>query len=319
MMKSVILLSAAALALTACSRAGDAPAAQQESQKLSATHAIDTPAPVTALAFSPNDVASWLGAIAMITDSGQLLITNIEGIKPKPQSGGPFKDVIGANRDGQPALFFALTQTGELRAFVEADDEGNFKALPISSETQNTALLCKSAGGLTDALTVITAGGDIVTLATDIQSSAVLRKAETLGKAENASACVVSGKQVFTLSGNKLSENGGKSVKIDPTAGGLAIFNAGSQSYLATSKPGNPALSLYSAGDLTRAGSFDIASGLSIGGLDGGAGGVWATSEAFGGSGFNAGVVALSDNNDSRLVIMSKSYILSELAKANAR
>jgi len=79
------------------------------------------------------DVASWLGTLAMITDSGQLLITNIEGKKAKPQSGGPYKDVIGANRKGQPALFFALTESGELRAFIEADDNGNFKALPISS------------------------------------------------------------------------------------------------------------------------------------------------------------------------------------------
>ncbi len=317
MMKSTLLTGAALAILAACNQAmPEAPEA--EAQKLSATHAIDTPAPVAALAFSPNDVASWLGAIAMVTDAGALLITDIEGVKPKPQSGGPFVDVIGANRDGQPALFLALTDTGELRPFIEADDEGNFKALPISNEAKEIAVLCKPADGLSDTLTVISAAGDITTLSAEIGASAVLRRAEALGKAKGASACVTAGDQVFTLSGNKLSEADGKSVTVNAGVTGLAIFKAETATYIATSKAGSAAMSLYNADSLSPVGTFDIASGLSIGGLDG-ASGVWATSEAYGGSGFNAGVIALSDSNESRLVFMSKSYILNELAKADAR
>lgn len=319
MIKSGLLIGAAGLALTACSEAENTPSQTQESQKLSATHAFETPDPVSALAFSPNDVASWLGTLAMITDSGQLLITNIEGKKAKPQSGGPYKDVIGANRKGQPALFFALTESGELRAFIEADDNGNFKALPISSESQNPTILCKPASGFTDALIVITADGEIVTLATEIDASAVLRKSKTLGKAKDANACVVSEGQVLTLSGNTLSNTGGKRITVDAAANGLAIFKSGAETYLAIARPESPVLSLYAADTLSPAGSFDIVSGLSISGLDAGASGVWATSAAFGGSGFNSGVIALSDSAESRLVIMSNSYIANELAKTNAR
>jgi len=127
-------------------------------------------------------------------------------------------------------------------------------ALTACSEAEDTPSQTQES----DALIVITADGEIVTLATEIDASAVLRKSKTLGKAKDANACVVSEGQVLTLSGNTLSNTGGKRITVDAAANGLAIFKSGAETYLAIARPESPVLSLYAADTLSPAGSFDI-------------------------------------------------------------
>ncbi len=319
MIRNILIISAAAtVLLSACNRATDI-APPSDVKTLSATHAFDTPAPIKQVAFSPNDVASWLGAIAMVTDDGQLLITNIEGKQPKLQSGGPYKDVIGTNRKGKPALFLALTSGGELRPFIEADNEGNFKAIPISTDAGKLSLLCKTEGGdETNELTVITTDGEIVTLNTELSESALIHKDTVLGKAKDVSGCAADGGIQITLSRGNLSVGSEDKVKIGNTAPGPAINRLNGRVHLFVSRPQSPVLSVYEGSDLTQSIDFNIESGLSIGGLER-ASGVWATSAPFGGSGFNDGLIAVADADAPRLVILSKSYVERALSNADAR
>lgn len=312
-----LYLAAAALTVSACSPYG-APPPQTEAQVLSATHAFDSKAPIAGLAFSPNDVASWLGAIAWVTDRGDLLISDIEGKAPKVQTGAPYSDVIGTNRKGAPALFLALTEDGALRPFIEADNDGNFKAVPISSDAGRLKVLCKTASGITDTLTAITASGDIEMYSVEIGDSVILRKAGSVAATKSAEHCAASGDAVYTLSGTTLAITGGIKTQIPEGATGLALHTNAETLRLAVSRNSEPSLSFYSADDLSNAARYRIEPGLSIAGLSG-ASAIGATSAAFGGSAFNDGIIAMADIEASRLVILSGSYVSQNLSETMPR
>lgn len=319
-MKKYICAAALTATVTAAFLSACKPAesAQSEARILKATHAFDTSALIKAAAFSPNDVASWLGAVAMVSEDGDLLVTNIEGKRPKALSGGPYSDVIGTTRTGEPALFLALTQAGDIRAFIEADNDGNFKAIPISGNTDKLAVICKRPAGVTDRLDAITADGKVISLSVKLADSAALRKSSQLGAAKNASHCVSSGETVYALSGTKLFKVGSADIKINRDASGLALINSGEGNVLAVSHISGAPVTFYNADDLSPAGAFNIGPGLSIAGLSG-ARGVFATSAPFGGAAFNSGVLAFTDNDEDRIVILSQSYITGELSGADAR
>lgn len=304
--------------MTACTADAPAPKPLHADYTLSATHAFDTSAPIAAMAFSPNDVASWLGAIAMVSEAGQLLITNIEGKSPNVHSDNTYTDVIGTNRKGAPALFLALTDKGELRPFIEADNEGTFKSLPISTDAGAIKILCKTPSGISDRLTAITAGGEIVTYSVAIDSSVIVREVAAVKGGKSAEHCAVSNDTVYTLSGDTLAIVDGVKTKITFGATGLALQQSGDVTRPVISRDRSPVLTFHDAGDLSVTEAYDIQSGLSIAGL-GRANAISATASAFGGSGFNAGIIAMADTDANRVVILSGSYVAGELDQTQTR
>ena len=105
--------------------------------ELRATSDLTAPAPIKQISFVPNNVASWLGHIIMVDEYGDLhrATTNSKVI---PIQKGDYADVIGLDRPNKAGAFLAMNRNGTLRAFIEADNEGNFKSIPLSAP--NTAI-----------------------------------------------------------------------------------------------------------------------------------------------------------------------------------
>lgn len=305
----------AALSLPACNQNDSVErlaAADADSAPLMATHAFDIPAPAISIAFSPNDVASWLGIIATVDAQGRLVTTNIEGRDTRSHGAGPYVSVMGLSRIKQPAAFLALSEDGKLRPFIEADSDGNFKALPVSSDAPPLSSLCDKPGGVTDTFTAITKDGKLVRLSASIDSSAAITATTMDGKAKAGTKCLTHGETTYVLGEEKLDIIGGPSVKTGSGVTGMTVVPAmtsKSADRLVLSYDSGAPLRVFDAETLDPVGNYTIGKGLSIAGLDR-AIGVSATTSPFGGSAFNEGLVAISDAASGRLVILSRSYIL---------
>ena len=127
------ILLGAILALSACQN--NSP--ENKSVKIPAdivvraTSELNAPAPIIQATFVPNSVASWLGHIIMIDKNGNLHRATTDSQVSLIDKGN-YSSVIGLARIKQPGVFLAITKTGSLKAYIEADDDGNFKALPVS-------------------------------------------------------------------------------------------------------------------------------------------------------------------------------------------
>ena len=155
--------------------------------ELRATSDIFAPAPIKQLSFVPNNVASWLGHIIMVDANGDLhrATTNSQVIAVKQ---GNYVDVIGLDRPNKAGAFLALTQDKTVHAFIEADNEGNFKSIPVTQAKIPIKSFCQSNNAPENQLWARTQKGEIA--AYDImfleESSAVLiHKPDVAGK----SAC----------------------------------------------------------------------------------------------------------------------------------
>lgn len=306
---------AAALSLSACAKkeATDGlDATDLDATPLMATHAFDIPAPAISIAFSPNDVASWLGIIATIDAQGRLVTTNIEGRDTRNHGAGPYISVIGLTRIKQPAAFLALSEDGKLRPFIEADSNGNFKALPVSSDAPPLSSLCDDPSGDTDAFTAITKDGNLVRLSASIDSSAAITATALDGNAKAGAKCLTHGDATYILKNEKLEISGGPSVKTGGGVTGMTLVPAmtgDAKDRIVLSYSNGAPLRVFDAQSLKPVGNYTIGKGLSIAGLEG-AISISATTAPFGGSAFNEGLVAVSDAASGRLVVLSRSYIL---------
>ena len=148
MFKRSFCLLAALLTISGCQN----DASTQKSENAStadiivrATTDLEAPAPIIEATFVPNSVATWLGYIIMINKNADLYRSTTDSQVHLIDKGN-YQSVIGLARIKQPGVFLAVTKSGNLKAFIEADDEGNFKQLPISisSETRLTKF-CQSA------------------------------------------------------------------------------------------------------------------------------------------------------------------------------
>lgn len=171
-MKSLTLaLLTSALILSACNRAQtDKPtdnasnaaaplersAAQDKYITINATHAFDTPAPIAKIAFTPNDVASWLGVVGMLSTEGHFYTSSIEGDVINLISEDKHTDIIGLDRPGAPGMFLAVMDDGALRAYVESDDQFGFRVAPMTDDVGLFIGVCRPASELTDDVYLIT-------------------------------------------------------------------------------------------------------------------------------------------------------------------
>ena len=159
----LLTTSIAALILTACgnaqtkNKAATAPA----DILIRATSDLEAPDTIIAATFVPNSVASWFGHIIMIDEKGRLHRSTTDS-QVHLVDGGKYKSVLGLARIKQAGVFLAITQKNGLKAFIEADDDGNFKALPISiADDLRLTEFCNSAVPNTNSILAIDKSGEV--------------------------------------------------------------------------------------------------------------------------------------------------------------
>lgn len=352
MHKLALFTTIAALALGGCSKddkavaplitQGATPIAAQDDSaiKLFATHAFDVPAPIARIAFTPNDIASWLGVIGMLSTDGHFYSSFVEGDKVRAISLDKHIDIIGLNHPKAPGMFLTILASGELRAYIESDDNAGFTALPLKGNAPKIIKLCESAPLRADKspIYVITDSGDIKSymIASD-QDSFTLTDVPlpSAGDAQDAFSpaelCAASTADLTLLSRTEaaLTAMINQTARNDNTSdfssfGGSTGLSAVVKSDLYTQRGAhhiasesalNTVFAVYKASQRARLHNFTIEQGLSISGLNR-ARAIAATSSPFGGSGFNDGIIALADAEDDRIVILSRSYLINQMKAA---
>ncbi len=132
---SIVILSSFITACSAGEKATDkAEYASLPIIEVRATDENSMPIAMEQATFIPNNVASWLGHIILRGKDGSIWRTTTEGRTPRKVSDGPYSDIIGLNRQNASGVFLAIKQNGKLAAFIEADDDGNFKPMIMSGK-----------------------------------------------------------------------------------------------------------------------------------------------------------------------------------------
>ena len=162
--------SVIALVLTACGNPqtkSESPATPADIN-VRATSDLEAPNTIIAATFVPNSVASWFGHIIMIDEKGRLHRSTTDS-KVRLVDSGKYKSILGLARIKQAGVFLAITQKGALKAFIEADDDGNFKNLPISiGDGLRLTEFCDSAAPNTDSILAIDTSGKVQSFAITI-------------------------------------------------------------------------------------------------------------------------------------------------------
>jgi len=244
---------------------------------LRATTDIITPSPIKAASFVPNSVASWLGHIILLDDKGALHRATTDSAKTEIVALGKYTDVMGLAREKKSGVFLALTSRGDVKAFVQSDDEGNFMPIAVSQDTYSIERFCASADPTGDRVWAQTAKGDRV-FSIDIFEDTSLSINEATSEADETNLCKAN-----------------------------SALNLGPDYTL---KPNNESAHLtLSKGEKDL--SAEITNGLSIGGIE--TAGFVTVTNANMGSVFNEGVILVADENQGRLVLISLAYALKEL------
>ena len=273
---------AAILLLSACQSGEDSPAADKAKPKadfsLRATSDIQTPAPIIAATFVPNSVASWLGHIILLDDKGTLHRATTDSAETDVVALGKYTDVIGLAREKKSGVFLALTPQGQIKAFVQSDNEGNFSPLAVSQGDVSITRFCHSTEPSAGSIWAETKAGGAINLDTEIfeDTSLTLTQADT--DPNSANPCEAN--KVLELGPNYTLKPDSDSANLTLTTGDEDV-------------------------------SVEITNGLSIGGIND-AGFVTVTSANMG-SVYNEGLMLVADETDGRLVLISRGYALKEL------
>ena len=171
----LLTTSIAALILTACgnpqTKNKAAPTAPADIN-VRATSDLQAPDTIIGATFVPNSVASWFGHIIMIDEKGRLHRSTTDS-EVRLVDSGKYKSVLGLARIKQAGVFLAITQKGVLKAFIEADDEGNFKGLPISiGDGQRLTAFCDSEVPNTDTILALDKSGKVQSFNINITDNA---------------------------------------------------------------------------------------------------------------------------------------------------
>lgn len=273
----------ALLLVTGCQNSEDMPKAPQSSIDITlrATSDIQTPSPIKAASFVPNSVASWLGHIILLDDKGTLHRATTDSAETDVVALGKYADVLGLVRERKSGVFLALTPQGQIKAFVQTDDEGNFGPLAISQSNQSFEQFCARAE----------------------PSGTEIWARTTSGKSQKLTV------EVFEDTSLVLSAVDRIDGELDPCAANEDVNL--SEDYTLKPNIKGDGLIITSADEIL---SVDITNGLSIKGIDN-IGFVTVTSANMG-SVYNEGVILAADEDDGRLVLISLGYALKEL---NAR
>jgi len=141
-------LIASLLCLSACQNSDPQSTASEPEVKadisLRATSDMQAPAQIVTASFVPNNVATWLGHIILLDKAGTLHRATTNSSKTEIVTMGKYQDVIGLVRDNAAGVFLALDTKGHIKAFIEADEEGNFKPMAISYGDLKVKRFCQT-------------------------------------------------------------------------------------------------------------------------------------------------------------------------------
>ena len=271
------ILLGAILALTACQNKGsDNNDLAQTSADIvvRATSELNAPAPIVKATFVPNSVATWLGHIIMIDTDGNLHRATTDS-QVNLIDKGDYSSVIGLARIKQPGVFLAITKAGSLKAYIESDDDGNFKALPVSiNDGTRLTEFCQSTLPHEDVIWAINNNDMVTSYKIDVTDNASVAIA-SLDDTAKTKACA------------PLTYDGEESLTIADDAPHLtAQVNAETK-------------------------SVSITNGLSIAGISNPAY-VGATSVNMG-SVFRDGVILTTEKDSGRIVLIARDYFVEAL------
>ncbi len=343
--KTTFVCALAVPLMAACS-SGDGPALQADSQSsaretgaapgqipglnLKATTAFETPAPITAASFVPNLIASWFSQIIMVDIDGNLHRAVTSSLKTQPVIKGDYVDVFGFSRRQEAGLFLALTDDGDLEAFIESDDEGNFNRVAISSSAKKLASFCHDSAPLDldeggDILWALGVDGTLAKLKIRVNNDTAV-SLETIGSAnptKNApkvtDVCAVSGSKNLVLSESskkilRLYDEANQSwTKLEvgtPFLDFTVLGLSPTPSFFVLDKPAaktEDSRLFYHEGASTH--PITITNGLSIKGVS--LPGFSAVTQAKLGGALNSGALLVSDpqSGNGRIVLMSLDYV----------
>jgi len=134
---------------------------------LKATDAVDTPEPMVKATFVPNSVASWLGHVILLSETGSIWRTSSNGARPVLIDEGPFTDIHGLFRKEAAGVFVGSKDNGEIIAFLQIDDAGTFKRISLSQDGLDFKQFCNNPAS--EQIQIITQGNQSTTLSSDIE------------------------------------------------------------------------------------------------------------------------------------------------------
>jgi len=325
MIKQTLFLTAAlTLSLAACTAADDSvtsdgskiDSAGLKSIEIAATYAFETRSDVAMLATSPNDVASWLGAVGVLGTDGQLRFSDIEAVSTKPVSGN-YSMVIGFDRAKAPALFAAINPNGTWRGFVESSNTFDFSPVAIVGAPPGDTMICQPFGAATTTLSALSPEG-LVTYSATISDDGVL----TLNAGEPSAIKVKDPASCLAApDGSVIVSEPDKTIRFgsDGTAIRVSRIRYSSLATLVDEVLlGVYDTNLYAidAATLEPIKKLSIEAGMSIQGAES-IGKVFVTPSPFGGTAFNEGAVFLTDADKDRVVVISRGYFLRQLRVAD--
>lgn len=297
--------------LTACSGSKNPDMSTVIPVELVATHAFDTQTPIKSITFVPNNVAPWLGRLILLDTTGHLFSTDIEGQRAIALAPKKYIDIFGLSRDNAAGVVLAINGNNEIEAFLETDDEGGFSPMAYSGIPFKAAAFCRSGTPVSKDMKALTTDGKVIELKITINQNVV---EQTLGnEIENSETCHTNAANEITLQPVETVNS--------------PIFNPIPKSVDRTNtspKQSHYAHTLYtSEGNLTSINegsgeiiyNISVKNGLSIHGINK-VDYLTATTANYGGAAFADGLIAMIDNNEQRIVFLSREYVERKVTEA---
>ena len=312
-----MLLALIPLAMSACNNVDTAQTLSIQTDadlQINVTSDLATPGKVKVLTFVPNSVASWLGAIVLLTEDGGVYRTDTQSSKPIQISAGPYSDIFGFAREAQPGVFLALDKDGSVDAFIEIDDAGNFGAIPLTYDRGGFTQFCSDSSPQDENLWVIAKNGSVKKLTVDFQDNKIVELSEDdtidIPKGTTPQACTINASEMPSVLTDKglfsLRDGSWQSEAYPASVTGLTAL-PGAEGLL--SSRAEPADIILTDVGISR--TISLSDGLSIRGTEY-VSYVTAT-EANMGSTFASGAVIAVDNEEQRFVMVALDYLLNEL------
>ncbi|WP_017930419.1 hypothetical protein [Robiginitomaculum antarcticum] len=314
---ALIISTAALLALSACGKSNSNKADTSDTDAaeimpITATYEFETRSKIAHIAFAPNDVASWLGALAMIGEDGALRFSDIEAINSTTAS-GRYRTAIGFDRPKAPALFAVLSEAGTWRGYVESSDTFDFSPSPIVGAPSADTIICTPYGSATTTLSTIRDEA-LVSYSSVISADGVLTLSAgkpRVTKISNTQYCVAG------PDGSVLVASEAGLSRLAPD--GLVIAKTKAQ-YSTAAYLDPDTIIAVSGGTLVQIAPetlgvtqrLAIDNGLSISGVEK-IGAVFVATSPYGGTAFNEGAVFLTDAERPRVVVVSRRYFLNRI------
>lgn len=248
---------------------------------LRATSDVQTVAPIKAASFVPNSVASWLGHIILLDEKGTLHRATTDSVEADIVAIGKYSDVIGLLRDQQSGVFLVLNPQGQVKAFVQIDDEGNFGPMAVSMGDIDVKQFCPATSPIENVLWVRTTSNTSLKLSVETFEDVSVTLSETDFDPNETDPCLSSSLNLSEV----------YSVKADNSSAGL-LLNSGNKTM-----------------------TVGITDGLSIGQIED-AGFVTLTTANMG-SVYNEGLLLVAEKDKNRIVLISRAYALKEIGRLN--